>query len=99
MTNNGVLYDVPYIVREANDKHMSATRNRRRRFYQSVVDDYFIARANGLSGPDARFYSAKKHQIDSDRVEIILIWFYSEAEKLKKYDFLEKFSLAEEQIN
>ena len=99
MTNNGVLYDVPYIVREANDKHMSATRNRRRRFYQSVVDDYFIARANGLSGGKAREYTAEKHRITTERVEIILIWFYLEAEKLKKYDFLEKFSLAEEQIH
>ena len=99
MNNNGVLYDVPYIVREANDKHMSAKRHRRRRYYQSVVDDYFIARSNGLSGQDARRYSAKRHHTHSERVKIILIWFYLEAEKLKKYDFLEKFSLVEEQIH
>ena len=99
MTNNGILYDVPYIVREANDKHMSAKRYRRRRYYQAVVDDYFIARANGLSGQDAREYSARRHHTHPDRVKIILIWFYIEAEKQRKYDFLEKFSLSEEQIH
>ena len=99
MTNNGVLYDVPYIVREANDRYMSEERHRRRRYYQSVVDDYFVARANGLNGQDARGYSAKRHHTRPDRVKIILIWFFLEAEKMKKYDFLEKFSLAAEQIH
>ena len=99
MKNNGVLYDVPYIVREANDRYMSEERHRRRRFYQAVVDDYFIARANGLSGKDARQYTAEKHHTHSERVENILIWFYLEAEKLKKYDFLEKFALVKEQIH
>jgi len=63
---------------------------------QAVVDDYFVARANGASAHEAREEAATKHEITANRVQIILVWFCKEAKKRKKYDFLEKFSLSEE---
>lgn len=90
------LYDVPYLVRDPNDFRMSAKRHQIEVRNQAVVDDYFIARDKGFSAHEARKQVADKHQITSGRVQVILIWFYKEAKKRKKYDFLEKFSLLEE---
>ena len=92
----GLLYDVPYLVRDANDFRMSAKRHEIEVRNQAVVDDYFIARANGIRGEDARRQVAEKHGITPKRVIKILKWFYEEAKKRKKYDFLTKFSLSEE---
>ena len=92
------LYDVPWLVREANDSYMSASRRRIRQFNQAVVDDYFILRDRGVSAEDALETVAKKHLITVKRVRKILKWFYQEAKKRKKYDFLEKFSPLREQI-
>ena len=75
---------------------MSAKRHRIDVRNQAVVDDYFLARDKGLSAHDARKQVAEKHQITTERVQIILRWFCNEAKKRKKYDFLEKFSLIEE---
>ena len=90
------LYDVPYLVRDPNAFRMSAKRHEIEVRNQAVVDDYFVARANGIRGEDARRQVAEKHGITPKRVIKILKWFYEEAKKRKKYDFLTKFSLSEE---
>ena len=90
------LYDVPWLVRDPNAFRMSAKRHQIEVRNQAVVDDYFIARANGIRGEDARMQVATKHGITPKRVIKILKWFYEEAKKRKKYDFLTKFSLSEE---
>lgn len=92
----GLLYDVPWLVRDPNDFRMSAKRHEIEVRNQAVVDDYFVARANGIRGEDARRQVAEKHGITPKRVIKILKWFYEEAKKRKKYDFLTKFSLSEE---
>ena len=92
----GLLYDVPYLVRDPNDLRMSAKRLQLDVRNQAVVDDYFVARFNGIRGEDARRQVAEKHGITPKRVIKILKWFYEEAKKRKKYDFLTKFSLSEE---
>ena len=90
------LYDVPYLVRDPNDLRMSAKRHQIEVRNQAVVDDYFVPRANGASAHEAREAVATKHGITLKRVIKILKWFYEEAKKRKKYDFLIKFSLSEE---
>ena len=90
------LYDVPWLVRDPNAFRMSAKRHQIEVRNQAVVDDYFMARANGIRGEDARRQVAEKHGITPKRVIKILKWFYEEAKKRKKYDFLTKFSLSEE---
>mgnify|MGYP003427830597 FL=1 len=90
------LYDVPWLVRDPNAFRMSAKRHQIEVRNQAVVDDYFVARANGIRGEDARRQVAEKHGITPKRVIKILKWFYEEAKKRKKYDFLTKFSLSEE---
>ena len=90
------LYDVPYLVRDPNEYRMSAKRHEIELRNQAVVDDYFIARAKGLSAKEARKHTATKHQITTKRVIKILKWFYEEAKKRKKYAFLEKFSYSKE---
>ena len=89
------LYDVPYLVRDPNDFRMSAKRHEIEVRNQAVVDDYFIVRDQGLSAHEARKQVAEKHQLRSERVQNIITWFFHEAQKRKKYDFLEKFSLLE----
>ena len=96
--NSYPLYDVPWLVREPNEKYNSQKRYQMELRNQAVVDDYFILRDQGLTAHEARKQVAEKHQITSRRVFVILIWFYKEAEKRKKYDFLEKFSPLKEHI-
>ena len=90
------LYDVPWLVRDANEYRMSAKRHEIELRNQAVVDDYFIARANGIRSPDAKKKVAEKHKLSVRRVGNILVWFWNEARKRKKYDFLQKFSLSDE---
>ena len=90
------LFDVPYLVRSPNDFRMSAKRHEIEARNQAVVDDYFVARDRGHSAYEARKQVAEKHGITPRRVIKILKWFYEEAKKRKKYDFLIKFSLSEE---
>ena len=89
---SGILYDIPYLVRDPNDFRMSEKRHQIEVRNQAVVDDYFIARANGFNAADARKQVAEKHGITLKRVRYALDWFFHEAKKRKKYDFLEKFS-------
>ena len=90
------LYDVPWLVRDPNEYRMSEARHRIEVRNQAVVDDYFVARANGASAHEAREVVATKHGITLKRFRKILKWFYEEAKKRKKYDFLQKFALLEE---
>ena len=90
------LYDIPYLVRDPNDFRMSAERHAIEVRNQAVADDYFIARDRGLTAHEARKEVAEKHQLTTKRVQDILTWFFHEAQKRKKYDFLIKFSLSEE---
>ena len=90
------LYDVPYLVRDPNEYRMSEKRHQIEVRNQAVVDDYFVARDKGASAHEARRQVAEKHGITLKRFRKILKWFYEEAKKRKKYDFLIKFSLSEE---
>ena len=94
--NDYPLYDIPYLVRDPNDFRMSEKRHQIEVRNQAVVDDYFLARINGLSAHEAQKQVAEKHQLTSRRVHIIVKWFFNQAKKRKKYDFLEKFLLLEE---
>ena len=90
------LYDVPYLVRDPNDFRMSKKRHEIEVRNQAVVDDYFVARDKGSSAREAREVVATKHGITTQRVLNIVTWFFHEAEKRKKYDFLIKFAPLEE---
>ena len=96
--NNFPLYDVPWLVREPNGSYMSQARYEIERKNQAVVDDYYIARDRGLSAQEARKQVADKHQMSLERVDRIIRWFFQEAQKRKKYDFLQKFAPLEEHI-
>lgn len=85
------LYDVPYLVREPNDFRMSKKRHEIEVRNQAVVDDYFLARDKGLSAREARRQVAAKHGITPKRFHYIFVCFYREAQKRRKFDFLEKF--------
>ena len=94
MTNEQYpLYDVPYLVRDPNEFRMSAKRHQIELRNQTVVDDYFILRSKNVSAQKAKKIIAEKHQLTTKRFHYILVWFYREAKKRKKYDFLEKFPL------
>ncbi len=90
------LYDVPYLVRDPNEYRMSEKRHQTEVRNQTVVDDYFVARDKGASAHEARRQVAEKHGITLTRFRKILKWFYEEAKKRRKYDFLQKFALSEE---
>ena len=87
------LYDVPYLVRDPNDFRMSRKRHEIEVRNQAVVDDYFVARDKGVPALEARKLVATKHGITTKRVQTIIVWFFNEAKKRKKYDFVIKFSL------
>ena len=87
------LYDIPYLVRDPNDFRMSAARHALELRNQAIVDDYFLARAQGLSAADARTHVAKHYHLTLQQTKNALDWFYHEAKKRKKYDFLQKYSL------
>ena len=87
------LYDVPYLVRDPNDFRMSRKRHEIEVKNQAVVDDYFVARDQGLSAREARRQVAEKHGITPKRVQTIIVLFFNEAKKRKKYDFVIKFAL------
>lgn len=92
------LYDVPYLVREPNDSYMSLMRHKVEVQNQAIVDAYFIERDKGLSAEYARKIVAQKHSIPTIRVHHCLRWYYQEAVRRKKYDFLIKFPPTKEHI-
>ena len=57
-----------------------------------IVDDYFVARDKGVPAHEARRQVAAKHETQPIGVRYALDWFFHEAKKRKKYDFLQKFS-------
>ena len=75
------LYDVPYLVRDPNEFRMSEKRHQIEVKNQAVVDDYFIARANGCNATDARKQVAEKHGITLRRVYHCLVWYFQEAKR------------------
>ena len=85
------LYDVPYLVREANGSYMSKKRHEIEVKNQAVVDDYFIERDKGLSSREARKQVEEKHHLRPERFHYIFVCFYREAQKRRKFDFCEKF--------
>ena len=89
--SNYPLYDVPYLVREPNGSYMSKERHEIEVKNQAIVDDYFIERDKGFNHRQARIEVAKQHQITTAEVERKRVWFYQEAKRRKKYDFLQKF--------
>lgn len=90
------MYDVPYLVRDPNEYRMSSKRHEIEVRNQAVVDDYFIVRDMGFSTTEARRLVAEKHQLTQERVYVIVKWFFNQARKRKKYDFLIKFAPFEE---
>ena len=90
------LYDVPWLVREHNEHRMSAKRHEIELRNQAVVDDYFILRDRGVGAKEAKKQVADKHRMTVKRVRDIITWFFHEAAKRKKYDFLIKFAPQEE---
>ena len=62
------LYDVPYLVRDPNEFRMSEKRHQIEVKNQAVVDDYFIARANGCNAADAQRQAAEKHHLTTKQV-------------------------------
>ena len=93
------LYDVPWLVRDPNEYRMSAKRHEIEVRNQAVVDDYFILRDQGFCAEEARTKAAEKHKLTFQRTDRIIRWFFEEAKKRRKYDFLEKFSPQMEQIS
>ena len=92
------LYDVPYLVRDPNDYFMSKSRHEIRVRNQAIVDDYFLERDKGTSAEWAKKIVARKRDIPIVRVRHCLRWYYQEAERRKKYDFLQKFPPEKEHI-
>ena len=97
MTNDKFpLYDVPYLVRDPNAYRMSAARHALEVRNQAVADDYFLARDKGLCAHEAKRQVAEKHKMTPERTDRIIRWFFEEAKKRRKYDFLIKFAPLEE---
>ena len=92
------LYDVPWLVRKANDSYMSLARYKIEQENQAIVDEYFIERDKGTSAGWAKKDVAKRHGIAIMRVEFCLRWYYQEAVRRGKYSFLQKFPPSEEHI-
>lgn len=92
------LYNVPYLVRSSNDYYMSESRRRIRERNQMIADAYFVERDKGASWSEARRLVAEKYRLSVRQTDRIIRWFFEEAKKCRRYDFLAKFSPAEEHI-
>jgi hypothetical protein len=77
---------------------MSLVRHQREVESQAIVDEYFIERDKGTSAGWAKKLVARKHEIATIRVNHCLRWYYQEAVRRKKYDFLIKFPPEKEHI-
>ena len=75
------LYDVPWLVRDPNAYRMSKKRHQIELRNQAVVDDYFVARANGSSAREAREVVGIKHGIKLRQVYHSLVWYFQEAKR------------------
>ena len=92
------LYDVPWLVREANDNYMSIMRHAVEVHNQAIVDDYFIERDKGTSAGWAQKIVARKNGVAILHVQYCLRWFYQEAVRRGKITFLQKFPPEKEHI-
>ena len=92
------LYDVPWLVQGSNDHYMSWTRHKIEAQNQAIVDAYFLERDKGTSAPKAKKMVAQENGVSVVRVRHCLRWFYQEAVRRKKYDFLQKFPPEKEHI-
>ena len=92
------LYDVPYLVREPNGSYMSLMRHNIEVYNQAIVDEYFIERDKGTSEGWSKKLVALKNGIAIMRVEYCLRWYYQEAVRRGKDDFLQKFPPSKEHI-
>ena len=77
---------------------MSFSRHKREVENQAVVDEYFIERDKGTSSGWAKKIVALKNNMGIIRVEYCLRWYYQEAVRRKRYDFLIKFPPSQEHI-
>ena len=75
------LYDVPYLVRDPNDFRMSEKRHQIEVKNQAVVDDYFVARDNGVTAHEARRQVAEKHEMTPRQVYHCFVWYFQEAKR------------------
>ena len=75
------LYDVPYLVRDPNDFRMSEKRHQIEVRNQAVVDDYFVARDNGVTAHEARRQVAEKHEMSTRQVYHCFVWYFQEAKR------------------
>ena len=75
------LYDVPYLVRDPNDFRMSKKRHQIEVRNQAVVDDYFVARDNGVTAHEARRQVAEKHEMSTRQVYHCFVWYFQEAKR------------------
>ena len=77
----GLLYDVPWLVRDPNEYRMSAQRHEIELRNQAVVDDYFVLRSKGTSAHEARSLVAEKHQLTPRQVYHCFVWYFQEAKR------------------
>ena len=96
--NEYPLYDVPWLVREANGSYMSQKRREIEMRNQAVVDDYFVVRDRGSTAQEARRWVTRKNGIGIFQVKHCLRWYYQEAVRRGKISFLQKFPPSEEHI-
>ena len=75
------LYDVPWLVRDPNDFRMSEKRHQIEVRNQAVVDDYFVARDNGVTAHEARRQVAEKHEMSTRQVYHCFVWYFQEAKR------------------
>ena len=94
----GLLYDVPYLVRDPNSNYMSLVRHKIEVQNQKIIDQYFIERDKGASAECARLMVAQQNGIPVSRVNNCLRWYYQQALRRGKYSFLYKFPPSEEHI-
>ena len=79
--NEYPLYDVPWLVREANGNYMSQKRHEIEVRNQAVVDDYFLARDRGVSAREARRMVGEKHGMKPRQVYHCFVWYFQEAQR------------------
>ena len=77
----GLLYDIPYLVRDPNDFRMSAKRHAIELRNQAVVDDYFLSRFKGANAHEARRATATKHGLNPGQVYHCFVWYFQEAKR------------------
>ena len=75
------LYDVPYLVREHNDRYGSAMRHRIEMRNQAVVDEYFVLRSKGVCAEEARRQVAEKYGMTPRGVYNCFVWYFQEAQR------------------